>query len=82
MVGERGGPAFLCKNGETLDLGTLPGDRASRAHGINASAQVIGEISATGLYKGRTRAFSWRPQESPVLAHLHDPPMSADSRIG
>ena len=35
----------------------MPGDRASRAHGINASGQVIGEISGTGLYNGRTRAF-------------------------
>ena len=57
IVGELDGRAFLCKNGEMLDLGTLPGDRASRAHGINASGLVIGEISGTGLYNGRTRAF-------------------------
>jgi probable HAF family extracellular repeat protein len=57
IVGERDGRAFLCQNGETLDLGTLPGDRASRARGINASGQVIGESIAAD---GASRAILWQ----------------------
>ena len=57
IVGELDGRAFLCKNGEMLDLGTLPGDRASRAHGINASGQVIRESIAAD---GASRALLWR----------------------
>jgi len=57
IVGERDGRAFLCQNGETLDLGTLPGDSASRARGINASGQVIGESIAAD---GASRAILWQ----------------------
>jgi probable HAF family extracellular repeat protein len=57
VVGQRDGRAFLCQNGETLDLGTLPGDSASRARGINASGQVIGESIAAD---GASRAILWR----------------------
>jgi probable HAF family extracellular repeat protein len=38
-----------------LDLGVLPGDRESKAAGINDAGQVIG--SSTG--SGGTRAFIW-----------------------
>jgi probable HAF family extracellular repeat protein len=57
IVGERDGRAFLCQNGETLDLGTLPGDSASRARGINASGQVVGESIAAD---GASRAILWQ----------------------
>ncbi|MEH2168366.1 MAG: hypothetical protein V7K41_17280 [Nostoc sp.] len=34
--------AFLYQNGQITDLGILPGDTSSEAHGINNSGQVVG----------------------------------------
>jgi len=67
IVGERDGRAFLCQNGETLDLGTLPGDRASQARGINASGQVIGESIAAD---GASRAILWQASAMVALGTL------------
>ena len=57
IVGERDGRAFFWQNGQTLDLGTLPGDSSSRARAINVSDQIIGESTAAN---GTSRAFIWQ----------------------
>ena len=57
IVGERDGRAIIWKDGETRDLGMLPGDRSSLARGINASAQIVGE--SVGV-DGVSRAVLWQ----------------------
>ena len=48
--------AFLWKKGKTTDLGMLPGDRGSRAVGINQKGQIVGD--SLGAYD-RPHAFLW-----------------------
>jgi uncharacterized membrane protein len=57
IVGERDGRALLWENGETRDLGMLPGDRSSLARSINTSAQIVGE--SVGV-DGVSRAVLWQ----------------------
>jgi probable HAF family extracellular repeat protein len=52
-LGESGSHAFLYRDGSLTDLGTLPGDQASAAQGINDQGQVVG-FSSSGL---SSRAF-------------------------
>jgi len=50
--------AFLWKNGNKRDLGTLPGDSDSFVSDINATEQVVG-ISVPDFDFSRARAFLW-----------------------
>lgn len=50
--------AVLWENGVIRDLGTLPGDRSSRARGINGSAQVVGDSTPEGGLV--SRAVVWQ----------------------
>jgi probable HAF family extracellular repeat protein len=48
---------MLWRAGAMVAVGTLPGDVTSRARGINAAAQVVGDSVAAD---GAARAFHWR----------------------
>jgi len=67
IVGELGERASLWQDGEIKDLGTLPGHLGSRALGINASAQIVGESLATD---GTSRAVLWQTGEITDLGTL------------
>jgi len=55
----------LAEPGEMLDLGTLPGDNASVAKGINDNTQVVGTSSHTDEYT-HSHAFIWSEGEDIV----------------
>jgi len=57
-----------------VDIGTLPGDTASVAQGVNSIGQVVG-ISLTGTYPTLSgqRAFVWQNGAIQDLASLVDP---------
>lgn len=52
--------AALWDNNGIHDLGTLPGDLASRAFGINAPGQIVGLSTSLALIN---RAVLWTPQQ-------------------
>ncbi len=58
---------FVYRDGEMLDLGTLPGDESAYAFGVNSLGQVVGR-SGSGSAPGH--AFLW--QEGIGLLDLND----------
>jgi probable HAF family extracellular repeat protein len=50
--------AMLWDDGQTIDLGTLPGDDSSEAYAINNRGQVVGRSFHSSRFP-RTRAFLW-----------------------
>ena len=64
--------AFVWDNGKMRDLGALPGDRYSRAEGINNSGQIIGESARNAAPKYQGRAVTWRQGRIIDLGALGD----------
>lgn len=56
IVGSIDGRATLWQGGDARDLGTLPGDASSAAHGINAAGHAVGVSSGSA----QARAVLWR----------------------
>ncbi|MEH2088630.1 DUF3466 family protein [Nostoc sp.] len=50
--------AFLYENGQTTNLGTLPGDSYSQANDVNDSGQVVGSSGLTGINDSRAFLYS------------------------
>lgn len=59
--------AYLYSNGQTQDLGTLPGGTTSSANGINSSGQVVGYSDTTG---GANHAFLYSGAQMQDLGTL------------
>jgi probable HAF family extracellular repeat protein len=67
IVGEKGGRAFIARDGVLQELGTLPGDARSRATGVNLAGVVVGDsFTADGV----ARAFVWDLGRMRALAAL------------
>lgn len=56
IVGEKGGRAFVARDGALRDIGVLPGDVRSRATAVNLTGQVAGDSFSAA---GAARAFLW-----------------------
>ncbi len=52
------GRAFLYENGQTTNLGTLPGDTYSQANDVNDLGQVVGSSGLTGVNDSRAFVYS------------------------
>jgi probable HAF family extracellular repeat protein len=54
--------AVLWRHGDTIDLGTVPGDSCSNAYSVNSSGQVVGtsESRALCLIPTGEHAFLWQ----------------------
>jgi len=57
--------AFLWKNGAMSDLNTSIPTGSGWVLTTASAINNAGQISGTGLFNGRTRAFSWRPSRRP-----------------
>jgi len=56
LLAEPSSQAFVWQNGRMSDLGTLPGDRESAAHGINERGQIVGVSTSR---RGEEHAVVW-----------------------
>ena len=66
--------AAAWKDGEINDLGTVPGDKCSEAHGNNSAGQVVG---GSGICHGAVHAFLWEDGRPMVDLNALIPPGSA-----
>ena len=62
------------EDGKMKDLGTVPGDRCSEAHGNNSAGQVVG---GSGICHGAVHAFLWEEGRPMVDLNTLIPPGSA-----
>jgi probable HAF family extracellular repeat protein len=65
--------AAAWEDGEIKDLGTVPGDKCSEAHGNNSAGQVVG---GSGICHGAVHAFLWEDGRPMVDLNTLVPPGS------
>jgi probable HAF family extracellular repeat protein len=68
--------AFLWRDGQMLDLGSLPGQRYSQANAINDLGWVVGETWDEIGPDAASRAFLWRDGEMIDLGGLDEAPVT------